>query len=526
MTQLFTNNASTTITNAPLLTSATTINLSAGSGAKFPSPSGGDYFMGTLIDSSGNVEIVQCTGRSVDALTVVRAQEGTSALSFVSGSTFALRATAGLMSRIGKASRFPPNNKMAWVGDSIIYLTVNAANDATHTRNSNRGQSFWTSFLTRQKIDNNQAYNFGVNGDTSTGVLGRMGPILAAQAGIYYLCIGCNDVYGSFAYATTQANILNIVTQLLANDPAPIVILSTIVPIYMTGSMLLQVWRINKWIKSLTGLFDGLYVVDPGWRYVNPQSTTSVPNTHMAQGDNIHPSAMGAYALSIPVINFLNNILPDTGEECACVTDVYDATYNPTGNLLPSGVSPFTGTSGTVGGTGLSGTCVNNMYAETYSASGTAFNSAAIVGSTVTDSDGKVWQEFSLGGTLADDSGSVLYLQLTMYSFTNFSIGDRVYSTVDIQIDPGTTGIGGIECVLDSTESGTAYEWTDGLTFLETFPTFTTMQDGVLKTPIRTLLAVPTAFQWNCRVWGRNLGTGPYALAGKIRIAAPKIMKA
>ena len=57
----------------------TTITLKAGQGALFPAPTGEDWTPVTLHDLQDNVEIVHCTGRSGDVLTVIRGAEGTTA---------------------------------------------------------------------------------------------------------------------------------------------------------------------------------------------------------------------------------------------------------------------------------------------------------------------------------------------------------------------------------------------------------------------------------------------------------------
>jgi hypothetical protein len=75
-------------------TSATSITLQTGQGANFPSLGAGDYFYATLIDTSNNLEIVKVTARTGDVLTVVRAQEGTSARSYAVGDRIELRLTA------------------------------------------------------------------------------------------------------------------------------------------------------------------------------------------------------------------------------------------------------------------------------------------------------------------------------------------------------------------------------------------------------------------------------------------------
>ena len=94
MSVKFANNAFGTL-NAGINNSATSITLSSGQGARFPSLSSGEYFYATLIDTSNNLEIVKCTARSTDVLTVTRAQESTTAQAFAIGDRIELRVTAG-----------------------------------------------------------------------------------------------------------------------------------------------------------------------------------------------------------------------------------------------------------------------------------------------------------------------------------------------------------------------------------------------------------------------------------------------
>ncbi|NOQ30258.1 MAG: hypothetical protein GQ570_03950 [Helicobacteraceae bacterium] len=76
MTQLFSNNANTVVA-VQLGIADTVLILSVGSGAKFSSPTAGDYELITLYVSDTIYEVVQCTGRSNDVLTIVRGVEGT-----------------------------------------------------------------------------------------------------------------------------------------------------------------------------------------------------------------------------------------------------------------------------------------------------------------------------------------------------------------------------------------------------------------------------------------------------------------
>ncbi len=91
----FTNNA-TSILAATITNVSTSVQVSTGQGALFPSLTGSEYFIATIQDTSGNVEYVKCTAISGDVLTVVRAQEGTTAQAFTANlARVELRDTAG-----------------------------------------------------------------------------------------------------------------------------------------------------------------------------------------------------------------------------------------------------------------------------------------------------------------------------------------------------------------------------------------------------------------------------------------------
>ena len=104
MAQLFANNASTTLASN-IASGDTTLIVSAGAGALFPSPTGGDYFLITMVGVTSGVEtsweIIKVTARSTDTLTIVRAQESTTAAAWTTGTKIELRLTAGSMNTVG-----------------------------------------------------------------------------------------------------------------------------------------------------------------------------------------------------------------------------------------------------------------------------------------------------------------------------------------------------------------------------------------------------------------------------------------
>ncbi len=94
--KLFSNNASTTL-SAAITSGATTLSVTSGAGTLFPNPAAGQNFTFTLIKSGTptTFEICLCTARSGDTFsTIVRAQEGTTALAWNAGDTVALLPTA------------------------------------------------------------------------------------------------------------------------------------------------------------------------------------------------------------------------------------------------------------------------------------------------------------------------------------------------------------------------------------------------------------------------------------------------
>ena len=145
MALLFANNASSTLAG-PINNSATSVNLASGGGALFPVITGGNYFVMTFVDAATGLinEIVHVTARTGDVLTIVRAQEGTSAQSWLAGDIASNLWTAGqaaAMQQVGQfnaindtgganAVAIAPTPSLAAYGAGPIY-TVKLANNIT-----------------------------------------------------------------------------------------------------------------------------------------------------------------------------------------------------------------------------------------------------------------------------------------------------------------------------------------------------------------------------------------------------------
>lgn len=93
MSVRFRNN-SFTILAADISDVDVSITVATGGGALLPTLAVDQYFYATINDTEGNEEVIKVTAVTGDVLTVVRAQESTTALAFLAGSILENRITA------------------------------------------------------------------------------------------------------------------------------------------------------------------------------------------------------------------------------------------------------------------------------------------------------------------------------------------------------------------------------------------------------------------------------------------------
>jgi hypothetical protein len=130
MAVVFSNNAASTLQSG-ITSSATSITLL--NGANFPSLSGSDYTYVTLENVTGQREIVKVTARSGNTLTVVRAQDGSTARAYSAGDKCELRLTAALLNEVAQQADTDTNT--TYTAGSGLSLTgtqfANTAPDQT-----------------------------------------------------------------------------------------------------------------------------------------------------------------------------------------------------------------------------------------------------------------------------------------------------------------------------------------------------------------------------------------------------------
>ena len=140
MTRLiqFSNNAVSRLA-ANITNSATSLSLTSGEGSKFPSLSGSQFFMATLVKTDGTTEVVKVTARATDTLTIARAAESVggvvTAYAFLAGDKVEARLTSvglsGELDRLDAAALLGASNKSAnysvVAADISTLLRVNTA---------------------------------------------------------------------------------------------------------------------------------------------------------------------------------------------------------------------------------------------------------------------------------------------------------------------------------------------------------------------------------------------------------------
>jgi hypothetical protein len=143
-TTLFANNAVTTLAVSMTSTSQTTIQVTDAS--KFPTPTAGQYFLITMIPASSGIpgEIMQVTNVSGTTLTVVRAQEGTTAAIYSALDIVSNQLTAGSLSNFIQSGVNAPN-RVVTVSTTLAILSTD--NNGTIGLNRTSGVTAMTANL-------------------------------------------------------------------------------------------------------------------------------------------------------------------------------------------------------------------------------------------------------------------------------------------------------------------------------------------------------------------------------------------
>lgn len=190
---IYANNVAGTM-GANIGPSDTAVLLGAGQGASFPAVTAGNWYYATLVHATlATWEVVKVTGKSVDTLTVVRGQDGTSAQSFTIGSLVEMRLPAQALRELDWRNYAGFANGLAQLGgDGKVPDAQLSANVPIMVG----GKLQMANIPDAVALDSELANYLPLAGGTVTGNLGIVGNLTVdtAGAGAARLNVG-NDAY-------------------------------------------------------------------------------------------------------------------------------------------------------------------------------------------------------------------------------------------------------------------------------------------------------------------------------------------
>ena len=380
-----------------------------------------------------------------------------------SRSSFAFTETIGGLPKVGA------------IGDSI---TANAlVTSASSIHFSSIGYISWLRHLSRQAVDISPDNLWATSGFTTTQMISSGYHTSAANAWMDFVIIhaGSNDPSQSVPYATTIANLRTMYDKVLASG-ARIIAVPIIPRTSYTSARRLHYSRVNRWIYDQAAEDNRILVADPVPYISNAADNDGEPRSGYLS-DGIHPTATGAYWYGRVIWETLQKFIAPSYPLFNNPGDTYDATDNPTGNLLTNGI--LTGTGGTKGG-GTQGAISGNV-ADSWTVDGDSTNDGdlAAVCAKVARTDGisADWQQITLSGTPT----AVFGVNLKQTISSNYSVGDTLELLAEYELDTGHSNVLGV--IRDLGVSGTyrALDFAYG-SATDPWPDPSEMISGVIRT--------------------------------------------
>lgn len=400
-------------------------------------------------------------------------------------------------------------------GDSVIAAST-SQDTATQKGYFVQGPQFWIQAKTHQKARTRPDLNFAVAGHTSTDMLAGVEAVCASDALLVIAQIGTNDLTGMTSmvtFDTYKSNVMAYVRRVLRSGK----LLILVCPlnrslVSATARPLLQ--HMIKWIRSLRLLgLPNLYIVDPNQRWTDPLSTTSAPKTYYDY-DGLHPRGLGSYHIWSQVADVVNEIFPGMPASRMCsITDIFEATYNPTGNMLPNGLFAGSNAIAGSGGPTFTGTQADNTVILASAGGGT------ITGLTVNGfqdflSNGLPAQGITISGTGTGSGASpgsgIIVRQTVVSPQSKVLAGDTFEAGVRMELSAGIQNIAGVRLRVRSTENSLTYDQVDGWdTIADLLPS--NADSWSLRTQPRTAGFNCSAIEYSIWIALRNQSGVPFA---------------
>jgi lysophospholipase L1-like esterase len=279
-------------------------------------------------------------------------------------------------------------------------------------------------------------YNGGVSGQKTDEILLRVQNVIDQKPDWCFVDGGINDISNSVAVADIVTNLKSIFTALM-NSGIRVVYLATAPNAQAAGNST-KVNQLNQAIRDWCIISDGVIFADCYAATVNPTDTSGGFASGMSD-DALHYSAKGARAAGVAVANAISKFVPSNINLVASAQNSYsiDATAK---QILTNPL--LSGSSGTVSGTGASGTIATGWNGGTDTGTVT---SVFTHGQARTDGIG-VDQQIVIS---AAASGAIVNMRQTGL-VSRVAIGDTVYMSGSLTIS-GMTDVARIYPTIEAT---------------------------------------------------------------------------
>lgn len=288
------------------------------------------------------------------------------------------------------------------------------------------GYAYWAQMALGGRALFPYSLNFGVSGDTTAQMVARSLTVARSDADVVVVLGSTNDRTSGLTAAESIANLTTIVEDQRAAGKAVILIAetprgdSTYTTKRLTASQIGEHLQVTRWIMRQASR-RGVYPTDVWPVWCNSASTTADAVLGMTY-DGLHPAQVGAKAIGDAVAAVLATILPAiSGDVLASNADLYDATYNPRGNLLGNGMLD-----GSSGGVATGWTLL-------------AAPTGVTITATKVTSGNNVWQQFAISGTPSTSSPS-LEFRRDVASLAAVSGTETLEGSAMLEVDTGGSG--------------------------------------------------------------------------------------
>ena len=325
----------------------------------------------------------------------------------------------------GRLRIFPASLRVCLVGDSITEQNTSAGSTIFHN------YGYWTyaaQILKKQYVYAN-ADNYGVAGYKTQDVIdNKLAAAMASNADIAVVLIGTNDVGNSIPLATIKSNLLTIWRKL--RNSGKTVIAGTIFPrndaAIQTSARRRTLMELNAWIRQVVPTLQGVYLWDSFALLADLTTTDPNPVAALFQ-DSLHPNRGGASIAGAELAATFNRIFgnPLSSEFASpSLSDLFEATFAPTGNMV--GNSTLAGT-----GTATSWTIVRSLGS-------TVGNTPALQSVPLSSGQSYNKQRITIAGSVAGIAVEEIQFRQNVFPSGGFAIGDIVSGGCNFNIVSNT----------------------------------------------------------------------------------------